>query len=119
MKRILGLVVLAALGVVVAGCASARKTVVHSVTITKPVPSGASVVANGVVTVTGTVTLRNLEPGTSIACKGGPRVKIPAGEARAGATSFQETAVSGPARPTSLQLSRSVDGTVTVSCSRK
>ncbi|HJU37167.1 MAG TPA: hypothetical protein VJ716_07110 [Gaiellaceae bacterium] len=119
MKRVVALVLPAVLGLVVAGCASAKKTVVRSTTGTRPVPNVAIRGGNGAITVTGTVTLRNVKPGTPVACKGGPRVKVPAGEAGVDATGFGVAKVSGASHTTSLELSRSAKGIVTIACSGK
>lgn len=119
MQRIVALVMLLVLGFVVAGGASAKKTIVRAGTVTRPAQNVAIVGGTGAITVTGTVTLPDVEPGTPIACKGGPRVKVPAGAGGVNATRASFTAASGPSPSTSLELSRSANGTVTVSCSRK
>lgn len=118
MKRIVALVLLV-LGLVVAGCASAKKTAVRSTAVTGPARGTAIVGGTGAITVTGTVELPHVAPGTELACKGGPRAKVPAGEGGVNVTASRVSVVSGPAPSTGLELSRSGNGTVTVSCTGK
>jgi hypothetical protein len=120
MKRIVALVLLGALGLVVAGCASGHQAASNVTTLTSIVGVSGN---PATLIVSGTATLPHIKPGTRIACKGGePKVKVPATPAAVGAYEVGE-GVSGRwqhAGPTtSLQLSRSPDGTVTVTCSRK
>jgi hypothetical protein len=114
MKRIAALVVLAALGFVVAGCgASAKKG--GSVSLILVTTESLSPEA---LTVSGTTTISDVKPGTSVGCKGGPRVKVPAGAGvvNAGTGTARK---GGHSHSKRLRLTRSPNGTVTVACSRK
>jgi hypothetical protein len=94
MKGVPALVLLAALGFAVAGCGMGH-------------PAGS-------ITVTGTTTLSNVQTGTPVTCKGGsPRVEVPPGQA-----SDNTSEVLG-GETTRLRLTRHLDGSVTVSCTRK
>ena len=105
MKRTLALVVLAALGFVAAGCASGKKAVVRSHAVRSVVGS------NGVkILGVGTATLPNVKPGTRVSCEGAPALTVPYDTSSA-------AAVRGP-DGRSFKLSRSLNGTVTVSCTR-
>jgi hypothetical protein len=114
MKRIAALVVLAALGFVVAACGATAKKggSVSLILVTTEGPSPEAL------TVSGTTTISDVKPGTSIGCKGGPRVKAPAGAGVVNAGSGTASA-SGSSHSKRLQLTRLPNGTVTVTCTRK
>lgn len=114
MNRISAVAVLAALGFAVGGCGSAKNggsalVVINTVDTNSP---------SGTIVVTGKKTFANLPVGTPIACKGGePVVNVPAGDAAVGATESSIGVVSGTSPR--MELTRSLNGTVMVSCSRK
>jgi hypothetical protein len=116
MKRIAAVVVLAAaLGFVVAGCGGSAKKG-GSISLIFVTTARLSPEA---LTVSGTTTISDVKPGTSIGCKGGgPRVKVPAeaGVVNAGSGTASP---SGHSHSEHLQLTRSPNGAVTVTCSRK
>jgi hypothetical protein len=114
MKRIAALVVLAALGFVVAGCGGSAK---KGGSVSRILVTTASL-SREALTVSGTTTISDLKPGTSIGCKGGPRVKAPAGAGVVNAGSGTASA-SGSSHSKRLQLTRLPNGTVTVTCTRK
>jgi hypothetical protein len=114
MKRIAAVVVLAALGFVVAGCGGSAKKG-GSVSLILVTTANLSPEA---LTVSGATTISDVKPGTSIGCKGGPRVKVPAGAGAVHAGSGTASP-SGHSHSKHLQLTRSPNGTVTVTCSRK
>lgn len=116
MKRIAALVVLTALGFVVAGCGASAKEG-GSVSLILMTTESLSPEA---LTISGTTTISDVKPGTSIGCKGGPRVKVPAGAGVVNAgTGTASKGGSGHSHSKRLQLTRSPNGTVTVTCSRK
>jgi hypothetical protein len=98
MKGVLWAISLAVLTFAAAGCGSG-----HSAAIT----------------VIGTTTLSTVKTGTPITCKGGsPRVEVPAGQAAINDASGTDSP-SGSNHSTHLRLTRHLDGSVTVSCTRK
>ena len=113
-----------------AGCASGHKTGAEGTVVTSPRSIVDVRSAPVTLIVSGTATIPDVKPGTSVACKGGaPKVKVPA-DLRAAAGKSYTVGVSesggwsdpGPGHPAhtpSLQLSRSPDGTVTVTCTRR
>lgn len=104
MKRILGVALLCSLGVGVAGCGAGNKAVTRSHVKWVAGPSGIKVIGLG------TATLRNVKPDTRVSCQGAPPETVPHGKS-------SEAAVRGPVGR-SIELSRSLNGTVTVSCSK-
>jgi len=116
-KRIAALAVLAALGFFVAGCGGSAKKG-GSISLILVTTARLSPEA---LTVSGTTTISDVKPGTSIGCKGGgPRVKVPAGAGAVNAgTGTVRKGGSGHSHSKHLQLTRSPNGTVTVTCSRK
>ena len=115
-KRIAALLVLTGLGFAVAGCgASAKKG--GSVSLILVTTESLSPEA---ITVSGITTIPDVKPGTSIGCKGGPRVKVPAGAGVVnGGTGTVSKGDSGHSRSKRLRLTRSLNETVTVTCTRK
>jgi len=108
MKRIAALALLAVLGFAVAGCGAAKQSVVSSTGAVR------SFRGPGGVVVTRHATIRHATPGMPITCAGGgPTVTVPTGVVD------ETTAPSGPAPVVDLELSRSRDGTVTVSCTKR
>jgi len=102
MKATLAPALLAALGFAVAGCASGQ--------------GGAATI-----TVRARTTLSRVKTGKPITCTGGsPIVEVPSGRATvvAGSGAVGKGG-SGPSPTTRLRLTRSLDGTVTVACTRK
>lgn len=126
MKRVLTVVVVAVLGLVVAGCASGHKAASRVTTV----PYARSVVdlssGRDTIVVSGSAIIPHVKAGTEIACKGGgPKVKVPAGMAEVAGKSYTvgvaaaghwSSRGSGSVPETSLELLRSPDGTVTVTC---
>jgi hypothetical protein len=104
MKRILALVVLAVLGFATAGCGSGEKARTSHVVKFVSGPHGIRVVGRG------TARLAHLKPGTRVSCKGAPAVTVPY-------DTSSVAAVRGPVER-SIKLTRSLNGTVTVSCGR-
>lgn len=111
MKWILVLAVLAALGFAVAGCGSGKKAGTETVVRVARSHAVKWVFGAHGVTVIGAGTARftNLKPGTRVSCKGGPALTVPYDRATA-------AAVRGPAPDIDIKLTRSLNGTVRVSC---
>lgn len=120
MKRISALVAVAALGFAVAGCGSAAKHGPASF-VTNTIDSNSP---SGTIHVTGTKTFTGLKAGTPIACKdGGEIVTVPSsagGVAEGGRWARVDGGHSTHATtPTTIDLTRDANGTLTVSCGRK
>ena len=141
MKRIAVLVVLAALGLVAAGCGSAKKVVVKKggsvsidmLTTTESTSNSIGIsfgdgytIEHGMtgvtITVNRTATIPHVKPGTVVRCKGGgPSVKVTK-RVRVNGSSTGDYGVdegggsSGSTRERHIELSHSPNGTITVSC---
>jgi hypothetical protein len=142
MKRIVALVLLAALGFGVAGCAATKKTIIkkggsvsiYLFTTTQTVSgrSGTGVgsgytinsgVAGTTIIVTGKATIPHVRPGTRVRCKGGRSMRVTKNlhglnGSPSGAYDVIEGggSSSGSTRSTSIELRHFPNGTVTVTC---
>ena len=142
MKRIVALVLLAALGFGAAGCASAKKAVTKksgsiSIHIDTTTASGSNKVGisfgkgytivrgigGATIFVTHSATIPHVKPGTRVRCKGGQSVRVTknlhglyGSPSRAYDVVEGGRSSSGSARSTSIELRHSPNGTVTVTC---
>lgn len=120
MNRISALIVLAVLGLAVAGCGSAQKSG-PAPFVTNTVDSNSP---SGTIYVTGTKTFTGLKVGTPIACNDGDPmvVNVPSGVTEI-ADGGRWAKIDGghsthSSTPTTIDLTRDANGTVTVSCGR-